>query len=120
MVGEFHLTCVSWKSGGLEGHDIKEHLLRVGGDHADRAIADLHRRPFITLPAEEECARRWKARCAFSDDGFQPLHRFLIRSAADVARAVIVIIGEYPADFTIPLGGAFPIRPNFPQAPNLF
>src|ERR1035438_9163940 len=31
------------------------------------------------------------------------------QDAADVARAVIVIIGEYPADFTIPLDARCPI-----------
>src|ERR1700686_4000670 len=110
MVGQFHLTRVAWKSGGLGGRDIKKHLFRISGDHVNGAFAYLHRRPSrMRLSLTEELARWRKARRALRDDGFQPLHGFLIRSAADVARAVIVIVREYAADFTIPLDARGPI-----------
>ncbi len=110
MVGQLHFARVAWKASGLRGSDIEEHLFRIRRDHMDRTIAHLHGGPLgMRLPGEEKFALRRQARRSFHDDGFQPPHRLLVRSPANVARAVIVIVGEYATDFAVLLDARGPI-----------
>ncbi len=53
--------------------------------------------------------RKGQARHALRDDGFETLHRFLVRRSADVAGAVIMIISEHAADLAVQLDACRPI-----------
>ena len=111
MIGQLHFARVARKSGGLGGRDVEKHLFRIRGDHVNRAIAHLHRRPLGMRGSslDKNWPSRRQAGRAFRDDRFQALHGFLVRSAADVARAVIVIVGEYATDFAVLLDARGPI-----------
>src|SRR5579862_1183688 len=68
----------------------------------NRAIAHLHFRPLgMRLPRRKVFSLRWQAGDSLGHDGFQPLHSFFIGTSANVAGAVIVIVGEHPADFPV-------------------
>ena len=110
MIGQLHFAGVARQSGGFGGRDIQKHLIGIGGDHVHRAVADLHRRSIVMrLPRERGSIRRRQARRALRHDRFEPLHGVFIRSSADVARAVVVIVGEDAADFAVVFDARRPV-----------
>ena len=44
----------------------------------------------------------WDARASPRHNGFQPLHRFFVRRAANIPGSVIVIVREKPGGFAVP------------------
>src|SRR5579872_1707481 len=68
----------------------------------NRAIAHLHFRPVgMRLPRRKVFSLGRQAGNALCHDSFQTLHGFLVWTSANVAGAVIVIVGEHPADFSV-------------------
>ena len=58
---------------------------------------------------ERNCPCGRQARRALRHDGFEALHEFFARSSANIARAVIVIVGEHAADFAVLLDARRPV-----------
>src|SRR5208337_1067383 len=76
----------------------------------DGPFANPHRGPFrMRLPRHGEYTLRRQTGRPVGYDGFQALYGFLIRSPADVARAVIMIVREYATDFTVLLDTGGPV-----------
>src|SRR5208337_3384126 len=73
----------------------------------------------MRLPRHVEYALWRQTGGPVGDDGFQALYRFLIRSTADVTRAVIVIVREYATDFTVLLDASGPVALILVQLPIL-
>src|ERR1700730_17311685 len=110
MVGQLHFARVAWKASCLGGSDIEEHLFRIRGDNVNRTITHLYCGPLgMRLSLRDELTLGWKTGLRFCGDGLQALHRFLVRSSADVARTVIVIVRKYAADFAVLLDACGPI-----------
>ena len=64
----------------------------------NRTIAYLHRGPLgMRSAGREEPFLRRQADTTLRDNGFQPFHRFFIRSPANIARAIVVIVREHSA-----------------------
>src|SRR5580704_1833455 len=53
--------------------------------------------------------RKRQARHAVRDDGFEKLHRWLVRRSPDVARTKIMIVSENAADFAVQFDARRPI-----------
>src|SRR5208282_664303 len=110
MIGQLHFPGIAWKSVGLSGRDVEKHLVRFRGDHADWAIAYFDGRPFqMRLPFYVRPVLRRQACRPSSHDRFEPLYGLLIRSSADVASAVIMIVSVHTTDFAVLLYTSRPI-----------
>src|SRR6267378_3909740 len=100
MVGQLQFARVAWQTSSLEASDIEEHLFRIRRDNVNRTIAHPYRGPFgMRLPFMKKLPLGRKVGGSLCDNGLQPLDRFLVRSSANVARTVIVIVRKYAADF---------------------
>jgi hypothetical protein len=100
----------------LFGLDIHEHLLGIGRDDVERTITDRNDRAggfgdalLILLVVLAAIARRGKDGGALGDDSFEELDGGLAGRSADVAHAVIVIIGEQTADLAVVLDALGPV-----------
>ena len=83
VVGQLQVALVARQPGRLVGLDVEEHLVGRGRDDVQRGV--------------------------LGHDCFQQFDRSFGRGAADVAGAVVVIIGEQPAHLAVQLDSGGPV-----------
>src|SRR5215212_7830154 len=96
MIGEQQVAFVAREIFDLLGTHVEKHLFR-GSRHNLQWSIPYHRR------------RRSQQRTVPSNNRLDHAHGVFIRSAACVASAVVMIVGEQSTDFSIPLNSSWPI-----------
>src|ERR1017187_1560917 len=109
VIRQLHLTGVARKASSLDRCDVEKHLVGGRRDHMHGTIAYLHYGFGLRLPTGHRSPLRSHTYVTLRDDSFQSLYGFFIRSTANVARTVIVVVREQSADFSVALHACGPI-----------